>query len=452
MNNHVKLRLVLLTLGIALMGVTIGGLTAKSQRQAGKLRAQLVQVDSESFRIAGQFTDSVRLLNLALYRFGTDHATNDLASFSKASADLNRWIDEQKPKLMSSKERALMQQIDTTYDAYLRAARHLIGQLEKLGQQSATVSDYMTLMQESQKLADLGRDLALAHFNSRAVLLNEANQTVAEWRGLVLISLGGLFVFGAALAYGVYRHMIAPLRLKLVQNETLLERKEKLASLGMLAAGVAHEIRNPLTAIKAALFMQQKQFKPGSQEFADAQLVEREILRLERIVNDFLLFARPTEPKFALVDAGTALQEVNRLLAPQLARKNIELMVEPAPSLQFKADAAQIKQVLINLVQNAADAIDREGVIKLRARPDRKRLPNVSGEVVILEVADNGKGIPLEVQERLFDPFFTTKDSGTGLGLSIAAGIVEKHGGALQYQTQVNHGTTFGVILPRSTS
>ena len=89
------------------------------------------------------------------------------------------------------------------------------------------------------------------------------------------------------------------------------------------------------------------------------------------------------------------------------------------------------------------------GTVTLRARLDTKRLADRPAEVVILEVADTGKGIPPEVEKRLFDPFFTTKEAGTGLGLSIAARIVEKHGGALQYQTQVNHGTTFGIVLPR---
>ena len=95
----------------------------------------------------------------------------------------------------------------------------------------------------------------------------------------------------------------------------------------------------------------------------------------------------------------------------------------------IKVDPAQIKQVLINLVQNAADSMDAGGTITLRARHDRKRLANGETDVVILEVADTGKGIPPEVEGRLFDPFFTTKETGTGLGLSIAARIVEKHGG-----------------------
>ena len=117
--------------------------------------------------------------------------------------------------------------------------------------------------------------------------------------------------------------------------------------------------------------------------------------------------------------------------------------------------------MLINLIQNAAESIGREGTITLRARttlmalagPPRHSSRAKGGHatpVVILEVIDTGKGIPLKVQERLFDPFFTTKEAGTGLGLSIAVRIVEKHGGALQYQTEVHRGTTFGIVLPRA--
>jgi signal transduction histidine kinase len=103
---------------------------------------------------------------------------------------------------------------------------------------------------------------------------------------------------------------------------------------------------------------------------------------------------------------------------------------------------------LINLVQNAAESIDHNGQITLRARSGTFRFNGHHQLAVILETQDNGKGIPPDVQKRLFDPFFSTKESGTGLGLSIAARIVEKHGGALEFQTQVNRGTTFGIVLP----
>jgi len=108
-----------------------------------------------------------------------------------------------------------------------------------------------------------------------------------------------------------------------------------------------------------------------------------------------------------------------------------------------------LKQVLINLVHNGADAIVGAGTVTLRARAGRASLGGRETDAVILEVIDTGKGIPPEVEKRLFDPFFSTKETGTGLGLPIAARIVERHGGMLQYQTWLGHGTTFGVVLPR---
>jgi signal transduction histidine kinase len=252
------------------------------------------------------------------------------------------------------------------------------------------------------------------------------------------------------LAAVVYRDLVAPLQVKLVESQAILERQEKLASLGMLAAGVAHEIRNPLTAMKAWLFIQQKHLQNGTPEHDDAQVIASEITRVERIVKDVLLFARPSEPHLVPVPVEEPLHDVHRLLAAQLEKSNIRLEVENSVAAQVNVDAQQIKQVLINLVQNAADSIGQNGIVTLRARTETKRLGERTQDVIILEVADTGKGIPPEVEKRLFDPFFTTKESGTGLGLSIAARIVEKHGGALQYQTQSNRGTTFGIVLPRA--
>src|SRR5258708_27138243 len=114
----------------------------------------------------------------------------------------------------------------------------------------------------------------------------------------------------------VYPELIAPLQVKLVESQALMERHEKLASLGMLAAGVAHEIRNPLTAIKAWLFLQQKHLAPGSQEHTDAEIIANEMSRLERIVKDVLLFARPSEPQFTVVPASAPLHPRPALLSP----------------------------------------------------------------------------------------------------------------------------------------
>jgi signal transduction histidine kinase len=422
-----------------------------SQRESAELHDRLSQVDMESFRIADEFRDSLREINNTMQRYGTDHDPALWKQFLADSQKLQVWIDEQRPKLNTQAEKDALQQMDVAFCDYLKDARALQPKIQALGPQSATLADFTPLRTTSQRLSDFGLILGKAHYESRRQLLGHANETLKHLRWSVFGSLGLLFLFGLALVALVYRDMIAPLRTRLVESESLAERHEKLAALGMLAAGVAHEIRNPLTAIKAALFIQQKKFPPASAEYADAKLVEREILRLERIVNDFLQFARPTEPELKTVSTEQILLETQQFLEPQLARINIRLAIELSPPLKVSIDAAQIRQVLINLVQNAAESIGQNGTVRLRARRDRKRLTQAESNVVILEVIDSGKGIPPEVQKRLFDPFFTTKDTGTGLGLSIAASIVQKHGGALQYQTQVHHGTTFGIVLPQVT-
>ena len=245
-----------------------------------------------------------------------------------------------------------------------------------------------------------------------------------------------------------YRGMIAPLRAQLSESQAIIERQEKLASLGTLGAGVAHEIRNPLQAIKFRLFSLKSSLPSGLADNEDAKVITEEIDRLDRIVKDFLQFARPSEPELVRVPAERIIQEVHDLMKSQLEEAGIHLRLESLQPAWVQADPHQIKQVLINLVQNSADSIGTDGTITLRLKRDMAKLGGSTRPVAVLSVADTGKGIPPEVQKRLFDPFFTTKDDGTGLGLAIAARIAEKHGGLLRYRTQMNRGTTFEIVLP----
>ncbi len=451
MKSPIRFRLVALGSAVLLAGAFLFLVTLESRRRAEELRHRLRQMNSESLGIAEDFRRNLRELNNTVFNYGVSRQPAQWQLFLDASRKLDLWIDEQKPKLETALEKEVLQQIDKAYDEFRSAARKLHDKVQASGQQQTPLSDFAEFQSQSQRLFASAWSLADALRARRGQLVSDARERAESLRQLQLASLGLLFVFGLGLTAFVYRDMIAPLRTKLVESQALVERQEKLASLGMLAAGVAHEIRNPLTAIKAAVFMQQRKSQPASRERSDAEIMMREIVRLERIVSDFLQFARPGEPELAPLSAQSPLKEVQLLLAPALSELQIQVVVQPSAPLQVKADPDQIKQVLINLVQNAADSIEREGTITLRTRADRQRLAGRETDVVIIEVADTGKGIPPEVEKRLFDPFFTTKDNGTGLGLSIAARIVHEHGGALQYQTQLNVGTTFGIVLPRLT-
>jgi signal transduction histidine kinase len=450
MKSSIKWRLAVLGAAVGLMGIMIALVTINSQRQGSELRAKLDQVDTEGFNLAEHFKDAIREVNDKLARY---HNTRDPAAWQdylKASQDLGAWIQGQMANANTPREKEILNQLSALYADYLRAVEKSNAEALATGQTNNLPGDVPDpLSQTRRKLFDLGQDLSQAHLEVKKQLLAQAHQTLTQLRLSVLGALALLFISGLTLAALVYRDMIAPLRSQLVESQALVERNEKLASLGLLAAGLAHEIRNPLTAVKAALFTQQKKFPCGSVEQSDVKVVEREILRLERIVNDFLNFARPSEPELKVVAADLLLLETKIFFTPQLAKNHIQVRLEAGPPLRVKVDPEQMKQVLINLVQNAADSIGRDGTITLRAMQARKLLPDGNKNAVVLEVADTGRGVPPEAQKRLFDPFFTTKDSGTGLGLSIAARIVQKHGGVLQHQTQVEHGATFDIVLPQ---
>lgn len=247
-------------------------------------------------------------------------------------------------------------------------------------------------------------------------------------------------------SYG--RLVVAPLHQRLIENNTAVEHQRKLDHFARLATSLAHEIRNPLTAINVRLFTLQKNMNKGTTEHSDAALIRAEIDRLEQILKNFLKLARPSEPKITNLSAEPALREVRDLLSPQLQRQSIDLKLDGVTDTTFQADPLQLKQVLINLIQNAADSIGRKGTITLRARRGEARISGAQTKAVVLEVEDTGSGIAPEVQERLFDPFFSTKENGTGLGLPIAAKIIDQHHGTLDFETRLGEGTTFRIVLP----
>jgi signal transduction histidine kinase len=449
MNSPVRLRMTLLMAAIALMA----GLTLWAVQDAWwritQLERKLTSDQLESFRLAGEFQQRLLTLENLLLSYTARRSPQTWKEFERAGAQLDRWIDEQSPKLSTRRERDLLDQLNAAYGDYLDAAQQGLA-----NQPSPVVSDqaFAQLQQvetHAERLHQLGLDLVDAHRDAEQLFLGDSNRVLGHFRALLSVGVILLLALVAGLGVVLYRDLIAPLRTKVLQSEVLLEKQEKLATLGTLAAGIAHEVRNPLTSIKARLYMLGKRVAGDAASTTDTGIINSEIARLERIVQDVLQFARPSEPELKVVHADEPLREVASLMGSALEHGRVHLAFEEGPELHVSIDTSLIKQVLINLVRNAVEAIEGPGTVTLRARSGHATLAGLSRDVAILEVADTGKGIPTEVEKRLFDPFFTTKETGTGLGLSIAARIVERHGGALQYQTRPGHGTTFGIVLPQ---
>lgn len=448
MNSAVRLRLTVLIGAIALIaGLTLWGVQ-DSWRRIAQLQGKLTASQLGSFHLAEEFQQRLLTLGNLLLRYTARHDPATWAQFQEASVQLDRWLVQQLSKPCSPRELDLFRQLNAAYDDYLAAA----GQVRTNGLPAAVSVEAFVQLENAERhenrLHQLGIQLADAHRKAEALFLADANRALANLGVFLLIGVALLLALVATLGIVLYRDLIAPLRTKLVQSEALLEKQEKLATLGTLAAGIAHEIRNPLTSIKARLYMLGKRVATDAASTADTGVISSEIGRLERIVQEVLQFARPSEPQLKVVRADALLREVLSLMGNTLEQGRVQLALEDGPESHVSMDAALIKQVLINLVRNAAEAIEGQGSVILRVRASHATLHGKSSGVAILEVTDTGKGIPPEVEKRLFDPFFTTKEAGTGLGLSIAARIVEKHGGALEYQTRPGHGTTFGIVLP----
>lgn len=277
---------------------------------------------------------------------------------------------------------------------------------------------------------------------------------------------------GAGLFFLLGRHQ----RKQAETNAAVLRHAEQQAKLDKLASFSsqlahehAHEIKQPLTAMNAHLYTLQKALTAGSAAHKDAEVIRSEINRLDQIVEKFLHQARTTEVEPEDLTAEQVLGEVRELMASQMEQQAIELRFEVEPGVVFRADPRQLKQVLINLVKNAAESIsprekdravapsgsaavipqdERQGVISLRGRQGSMKSPGKTDPAAILEVEDTGPGIPPEIQAKIFDPFFSTKERGTGLGLAISARIVEQHSGRLEFDTRLGHGTIFRIVLP----
>jgi PAS domain S-box-containing protein len=232
---------------------------------------------------------------------------------------------------------------------------------------------------------------------------------------------------------------------KLQETQLQLIQLEKLRSLGEMAAGVAHEINNPLGGILIYASLLLEGLAPDDAKRADLARIVQETTRCQEIVKSLLEFARQSGPKKELIDINSAITDGLHFLENQATFHNIEIIKELAPSLPaLLGNAGQLKQVFLNIMINAADAMQARGTLTI------KTFLAKDGTKVVIEFTDTGGGIPQDILPRIFDPFFTTKKvgEGTGLGLSMSYGIVKEHQGDIEVDTVRGSGTTFRVLLP----
>jgi len=237
---------------------------------------------------------------------------------------------------------------------------------------------------------------------------------------------------------------------RVVDVEEQLRQNEKLSALGLLAAEVAHEIRNPLTVMKLLYHSLDLKFPDGDPREKDARIIDAKIEHLNKIVEQILAFARTTEPKLAPVNLNELVDELGLLVRHKLANQNIRLVRQLQPDLPVvMGDAPQLEQAFLNLILNAAEAMPGGGTLTVQSKAIRLPRSNPRATHVTVEFKDTGGGMSKEVQERAFTAVLsTTKAKGTGLGLAVVGRIIETHRGDVRIKSQIGSGTTVRITLP----
>ena len=245
-----------------------------------------------------------------------------------------------------------------------------------------------------------------------------------------------------SLAWKTAVHQLSSAHTELKTSFEAMKRAERLFSLGQLSAGLAHEIRNPLASIAGAVRILRRNVPSGAKQVECMDIIEKESQRLNRLLTNFLDFAKPRPPRLQPVDVGSVFDTVITLATHGLGRERVELRKMVDSSLPHpECDPEQLQQVLLNLTINAIQASADNAEVILAAHQ------GLEGEIEI-EVRDQGIGVSPENVDRLFDPFFTTKENGTGLGLPVAHEIVRQFGGTLSARRNPDRGMTFNIALP----
>jgi signal transduction histidine kinase len=485
MNTRLTLRLTapLLTLSVLLIGLAIG--TSWYVQEMHADTTEMLESNLVSVRAAGELEIRLREVRTQLDRYLLSGDRHDLEALPKLRRETDHWLAEAERVAFTATEQRQMAETRQGYT-------HFFDELDGVTQADFQAIDRRETGQRMDRiLMDeiLRPDRDYLEFNEeQAAEVAARNRQTAGRMVLVLLllGLGGALagsLAGYAVAWRINRSLVrltvplqdatgkldsvvGPLmiprscsleemegvlqhiaqqvgtvveRLQQSQREAL--RAEQLAAVGQMAAGFAHELRNPLMSMKILVQSAAGRDSRAALHGRDLAVLEEEINRLEQLTSSLLDFARPPQLRLATVDMRDLIDDVVDLLSGKAGRRDIRIECYlPDEPVCLKADAGQLRQVLLNLLLNALDAIQKNGMVQVNA--------SVTTERVELRIADSGGGLPVGLDKDIFAPFVSTKATGLGLGLSITKRIVEMHGGTIAATNRLRGGAEFTVRLP----
>jgi signal transduction histidine kinase len=393
----------------------------------------------------------------------------------------------------SAEERRALTDIERAYGAYIDLKDRVIAHY-KAGERSEGTARHQEVRQRFFNLIGRTEAYRAIHSGRIAAVRNASLQEDEQLRVMAIFGLLSGFFLLALLALVLIQQVLGPVRRlaqratgegdagifanevkalsqrvdgliqdvdhtqhELARSREHLLQAEKMALVGKLAAGMAHSIRNPFTSVKMRLFSLGRSLALNRTQQEDFQVISDEIRHIDTIVQNFLEFSRPPKLTIQPVSPSQVVDVAVQLLEHRLKAYDVQVGIERSQPLpEVLADPEQLKEVLVNLIVNACEAMGRGGAIRIRevlrtqpAAGFRGRTdPTGAPAAAEIHVSDNGPGIPEEIRDKVLQPFFTTKEEGTGLGLSIASRIMEEHGGRLELAAAQTGGATFVVTLP----
>jgi signal transduction histidine kinase len=503
MSTRLSFRLSAPVMAASCLPLLVGAFAAWKLHRSQREAAETLATNARSMRAAEEVAIGVRDVRDLLNRFLLTGNDALLAGIPKLKRDTDRWLEEARRTAITTLEHRLVGELTRAYERFFAelvrleqlapagrtaAARALTGEasdilrptqqyldwneveIQRISEETRVRADRMALgllvLGVCGPLTGVCTGFAIARAVNRSVVrltvpVRDAAGRLSEVVGPVTVSAGmGLEELEAVLRRVADQAGAVVERLQQSEREAL--RAEQLAALGQMAAGMAHELRNPLMSMKILVqsaaegLPDPSRGRPAARATAcglagrDLAVLEEEITRLERLTSSLLAFARPPEPSKRPFVAQALIEDAISLVSGQAGQRDVSLDCDlPQEPVWLEADAGQIRQVVLNLLLNALDVVPDGGsvLLDLEAPP-----PGAIDPWVTVRVVDSGPGLPAALGRDIFAPFVSTKATGVGLGLSISRRIVEAHGGTIAAADRPGSGAVFTVRLPSAVS
>lgn len=468
----------------ALVLITVGGALVSiwHTHTMERIYNEVVGIEVRTLRVAQELKSALIMQKGYVTYYFQDRDPQWLKELKAYEDSFEEWLKKARRWIDTEKAREILNEIDSRYIRFSDKRDRVID-LYRKGDTDGGFKLQKQIRPEFFELIDLCSQYKRLHEDYIAEAVKANRRRALTVYRLAVVALTCAIVLGLVLSYTLVKQVLGPIRQlamgtdassagprigdevqalskrfealmqdvdltrsKLEWSREHLEQAEKWALLGKLAAGVAHSIRNPLTSVKMRLFSLDRSLDLSPDQREDFEVISEEMRHIDTIVNNFLEFSRPPKLQRRMSSPSDAVDMAVQLLNHRLESYNVTLSVQREQRLpDVFVDPDQLKEVIVNLIMNACEAMFDGGSITIRERQD---VSDSIGPMVLIAVADNGPGIPEAVQSKVFQPFYSTKKEGTGLGLSIATRIVEEHGGWLDVESSPGEGSCFIITLP----